>query len=340
MEHPTAAIAVTNLQKSYKKVKVLRDVSFKVEKGTIFALLGANGAGKTTTINILTTLLDADGGKATVSSFDVAKQPDEVRNHISLTGQFAAVDDILTAKENLVLIGELRHVKNPARTAEELLKKFDLVDAADRRTATFSGGMRRRLDIAMSLIGNPSIIFFDEPTTGLDPQGRNAMWETIKSLAANGTTVFLTTQYLEEADQLADKIAILRQGKIVAEGTASELKKLLPQGQIELQFRDLQHLDDAVKSLKNYEVVRNDEAVSLTVTTDGSVAQLTRVLNQLEVAKIEIVEFAQKAMGTGDVRLDPKLNQQIWARGVKSVPHRLRVKLERELLSGGFIDQV
>lgn len=297
------AIAVNNLQKSYKKVKVLRDVSFNVKKGTIFALLGANGAGKTTTINILTTLLNADNGKAMVGGFDAARQPDEVRKHISLTGQFAAVDDVLTARENLVLIGELRHVKDPSRTAEDLLKQFDLTDAADRRTGTFSGGMQRRLDIAMSLIGDPSIIFFDEPTTGLDPQSRNGMWETIKSLANNGTTVFLTTQYLEEADQLADKIAILRQGKIVAEGTAAELKKLLPQGQIELLFRDLQPLDAAAKLLKDYEIVRNEEAASLTVTTDGSVAQLTRVLNRLETAKIEVAEFAQKAPTLDDVFL-------------------------------------
>jgi len=303
MEKQSSAITVRNLQKSYKKVNVLHDVSFNVEKGSIFALLGANGAGKTTTINILTTLLNADNGTATVSGFNVATQADKVRNQISLTGQFAAVDDVLTARENLVLIGELRHIKNPSRTAEELLKQFDLTDAADRRTATFSGGMQRRLDIAMSLIGNPSVIFFDEPTTGLDPQSRNGMWETIKSLAHNGTTVFLTTQYLEEADQLADKIAILRQGKIVAEGTAAELKKLLPQGQIELRFHDSQPLNAATELLSGYDVMRNDGDASITVTTDGSVGQLTRMLNQLETAKIEIAEFAQKAPTLDDVFL-------------------------------------
>ncbi|HMI09601.1 MAG TPA: ATP-binding cassette domain-containing protein [Candidatus Saccharimonadales bacterium] len=303
MEKHQLAIEVENLQKSYKKVKVLQDVSFNVEKGTVFALLGANGAGKTTTINILTTLLEANSGTAVVSGFDVSKQADKVRDHISLTGQFAAVDDVLTARENLVLIGDLRHVKDPSRTAEELLKKFDLVDAADRRTSTFSGGMQRRLDIAMSLIGNPSIIFFDEPTTGLDPQGRNAMWETIKTLAKNGTTVFLTTQYLDEADQLADKIAILKNGKIVAEGTANELKKLLPQGQIDLRFHNQKQLDAAEKLLANYAMVRNDEVVSLTVTTDGSVTQLTRLLGQLEAAKIETTEFAQKAPTLDDVFL-------------------------------------
>jgi ABC-2 type transport system ATP-binding protein len=303
MEKQTPAITVGHLRKSYKKVKVLQDVSFTVEKGSIFALLGANGAGKTTTINILTTLLNSDSGTAIVNGFDVAKQADKVRKSISLTGQFAAVDDILTARENLVLIGDLRHVKDPAHTAEKLLEQFDLTDAADRRAGTFSGGMRRRLDIAMSLIGSPSIVFFDEPTTGLDPQSRNGMWETIKTLAKNGTTVFLTTQYLEEADQLADKIAILKNGKIVAAGTANELKKLLPQGQIDLRFHSQKQLDAAEKLFKDYEVVRNDEAVLLTVTTDGSVTQLTRLLGQLEAAKIETTEFAQKAPTLDDVFL-------------------------------------
>lgn len=303
MKQQTTAISVNNLQKSYKKVTVLQDVSFTVEKGTIFALLGANGAGKTTTINILTTLLNADDGSATVDGFDVATHPEKVRDQISLTGQFAAVDDMLTARENLVLIGELRHVKNPSRTADDLLKQFDLTDAADRRTGTFSGGMQRRLDIAMSLIGNPSIIFFDEPTTGLDPQSRNGMWETIKTLASSGTTVFLTTQYLEEADQLADKIAILNQGKIVAYGTARELKKLLPHGQVELRFHSQKQLDAAVALLGKYELTRTDETVSLTVATSGSVAELTHLLNQLESKNIEVAEFAQKAPTLDDVFL-------------------------------------
>jgi ABC-2 type transport system ATP-binding protein len=297
------AIVVDNLRKSFKKVDVLKGVSFQVDKGSIFALLGANGAGKTTTINILTTLLNADSGATVVNGFDVAKNADDVRKSISLTGQFAAVDDILTGRENLMLIGELRHVKNPAATAKELLKQFDLEDAADRRVGTFSGGMRRRLDIAMSLIGSPSVIFFDEPTTGLDPQSRNAMWETIRALAKNGTTVFLTTQYLEEADQLADKIAILKQGTIVAQGTASELKAVLPHGQIELQFHSQTQLEAAVKLLKKYELTRSDESSSLTVMTDGSVAQLSALLGQLEAAKIEIAEFAQKAPTLDDVFL-------------------------------------
>ena len=220
-----SAITVKNLTKSFKDTAVLKDVSFNVRGGEIFALLGSNGAGKTTTINILTTLMEADGGTATLNGFDVAKQSDEVRESISLTGQFAAVDDVLTARENLVLIGDLRHVQDPAQTAADLLEQFELVDAADRRAGTFSGGMRRRLDIAMSLIGSPSVIFLDEPTTGLDPEARNNMWQTIRTLNKKGTTIFLTTQYLDEADQLADTIAVLHKGKIVASGTASELKK-------------------------------------------------------------------------------------------------------------------
>lgn len=222
------AITVKGLKKAFKTNKVLKDVNFAVETGEIFALLGSNGAGKTTAINIMTTLLPADSGSVTVAGYDVATQADSVRQTISLTGQFAAVDEILTARENLELIGDLRHIKNPRQKATELLEQFGLIDAADRRTATFSGGMRRRLDIAMSLIGTPSVIFLDEPTTGLDPEARNGMWQTIKALSQNGTTIFLTTQYLEEAEQLADHIAILHGGRIIAHGTFEELKKLLP----------------------------------------------------------------------------------------------------------------
>jgi len=223
-------ITVQHLKKSYKKSVVLKDVSFEVQAGTIFALLGKNGAGKTTIINILTTLIQADGGQASINNIDVAKSPHKIREHISLTGQFAAVDTMLTARENLKLIADLRHVKNVNQIVEELLKRFDLNDAADRRVSTFSGGMGRRLDIAMSLIGTPSVIFLDEPTTGLDPEARQDMWHTIQALAKNGTTVFLTTQYLEEADTLANKIAILHKGEIVAIGSVDELKRLLPKG--------------------------------------------------------------------------------------------------------------
>ena len=225
-----SGITVQHLKKSYKKSVVLKDVSFEVQAGTIFALLGKNGAGKTTIINILTTLIKADGGQASINNIDVAKSPHKIREHISLTGQFAAVDTMLTARENLKLIADLRHVKNVNQIVEELLKRFDLNDAADRRVSTFSGGMGRRLDIAMSLIGTPSVIFLDEPTTGLDPEARQDMWHTIQALAKNGTTVFLTTQYLEEADTLANKIAILHKGEIVAIGSVDELKRLLPKG--------------------------------------------------------------------------------------------------------------
>src|SRR5512147_590753 len=227
------SIEVKGLQKSYEKLQVLKGVDFQVEKGCIFALLGSNGAGKTTVIKILTTLLKQDSGTATVNGFDVASKPGDVRQSISLTGQFAAVDEILTGRENLIMIARLRHLKDPRQVADELLNRFGLTDAADRRVSTYSGGMRRRLDIAMSLIGKPQVIFLDEPTTGLDPEARLEVWKTIKELADNGTTVFLTTQYLDEAEQLADRIAILHEGRIIANGTLAELKKLFPPAKVE-----------------------------------------------------------------------------------------------------------
>jgi ABC-2 type transport system ATP-binding protein len=227
------AIQVKGLQKSYTKLHVLKGVDFEVEKGSIFALLGSNGAGKTTIVKILTTLLKHDGGTAAVNGFDVVSKPDDVRQSISLTGQFAAVDEILTGRENLIMIANLRHLKNPRQVADDLLNRFGLTDAADRRVSTYSGGMRRRLDIAMSLVGKPQLIFLDEPTTGLDPEGRIEVWKTVKELANGGTTVFLTTQYLEEAEQLADRIAILHEGKIIANGTLAELKKRFPPAKVE-----------------------------------------------------------------------------------------------------------
>ena len=227
------AIQVNGLQKSYKKLHVLKGVDFEVEKGTIFALLGSNGAGKTTIIKILTTLIKHDEGTAAVNGFDVVTKPGQVRHSISLTGQFAAVDEILTGRENLIMIAKLRHLANPRQIAGDLLKRFSLTDAADRRVSAYSGGMRRRLDIAMSLIGEPQVIFLDEPTAGLDPEGRIEVWKTVKELSLNGTTVFLTTQYLEEAEQLADQIAILHEGRIIANGTLAELKKLFPPAKVE-----------------------------------------------------------------------------------------------------------
>lgn len=227
------SIKVTGLQKSYKQHQVLKGVDFEVEKGSIFALLGSNGAGKTTTVRILTTLLKQDSGTANVNGFDVAADPNKVRQSISLTGQFAAVDEILTGRENLIMIAKLRYLKNPRQVAAELLTRFGLTDAADRRVSTYSGGMRRRLDIALSLVGNPEVIFLDEPTTGLDPEARIEVWKTVKELADGGKTVLLTTQYLEEAEQLADRIAILHEGRIIASGTLAELKQLFPSAKVE-----------------------------------------------------------------------------------------------------------
>jgi len=227
------SIQSKGLQKSYKQLHVLKGVDFEVEKGSIFALLGSNGAGKTTIVKILTTLLKQDSGTATVNGFDVSSKPDDVRQSISLTGQFAAVDEILTGRENLVMIARLRHLNNPRLVAEDMLKRFGLTDAADRRVSTYSGGMRRRLDLAMSLVGTPLLIFLDEPTTGLDPEARIEVWKIVKELADGGTTVFLTTQYLEEAEQLADRIAILHEGRIIANGTLAELKKLFPPAKVE-----------------------------------------------------------------------------------------------------------
>jgi ABC-2 type transport system ATP-binding protein len=230
-EAPT--IRVQGIEKSFKDLHVLRGVDFDVSAGSIFALLGSNGAGKTTLVRILSTLLKADAGTATVHSYDVAGKPGDVRQSISLTGQFAAVDEVLTGRENLVLVGKLRHLKNPGAIADDLLARFALTDAGNRRASTYSAGMRRRLDIAMSLIGNPPIIFLDEPTTGLDPQARIEVWQTVKQLAKGGTTVLLTTQYLDEAEQLADRIAILHQGTIIQNGTLAELKQLLPPAKVE-----------------------------------------------------------------------------------------------------------
>ncbi|MEV5894940.1 ABC transporter ATP-binding protein [Nonomuraea fuscirosea] len=227
------AIQVHGLEKSYKDLHVLRGVNFEVARGSIFALLGSNGAGKTTAVKILCTLLKPDAGTARVNGFDVATQAADVRESISLTGQFAAVDEVLSGRENLVLVARLRHLRNPGQVADDLLARFSLTDAGARKVATYSGGMRRRLDIAMSLIGDPPVIFLDEPTTGLDPQARIEVWQAVKELAEGGTTVLLTTQYLDEAEQLADRIAILHEGRIIVNGTLDELKRLLPPAKVE-----------------------------------------------------------------------------------------------------------
>jgi ABC-2 type transport system ATP-binding protein len=297
------AISVSGLEKSFKEVKVLQKIDFTVRKGSIFALLGSNGAGKTTAIKILSTLIKPDQGNAEVCGFDVVRQPDQVREEISLTGQNVAVDGVLTGRENLRLIGKLRHLPDTNKKADELLERFDLLEAADRRVSTYSGGMRRRLDLSMSLLGSPSVVFLDEPTTGLDPQSRITMWKIIKDLTHAGITVFLTTQYLDEADQLADQISILDKGKIVAEGTASELKKLLPHGHIELRFRNEKEVQTAQNLLGDYKVSLDGENQALIVTTDGSIKQMTDILNRLQNAGLSVAEFAQKLPTLEDVFL-------------------------------------
>jgi ABC-2 type transport system ATP-binding protein len=300
-ESTNNAIEVRNLVKGYKGVPVLHDVSFTVGPGTVFALLGANGSGKTTTINILTSLIKADGGAARVAGFDVSEQPAKVRERISLTGQSAAVDEMLTARENLVMMGELRHVANPGRTAMALLEKFELSDAANRRLLTFSGGMRRRLDIAMCLVGDAPIIFFDEPTSGLDPKSRSDMWLTIRQLVETGTTVFLTTQYLEEADRLADQIAILHGGRIVASGTPDELKAMVPTALVELEFGNEEQLSAARRALSDrHEVSRVDSKLVL-LSTSGSVSEMADMFIQLKDSGIEPTGFSRQLPTLDDV---------------------------------------
>ena len=263
------AIHVRGLEKSYKQLHVLRGVDFEVARGSIFALLGSNGAGKTTVVKILSTLLKADAGTASANGFDVAGQAADVRKSISLTGQFAAVDEILSGRENLVLVAQLRHLKDPGKIAGDLLERFSLSDAAARKVSTYSGGMRRRLDIAMSLIGNPPIIFLDEPTTGLDPQGRIEVWHAVRRLSENGTTVLLTTQDLDEAEQLADRIAILREGRIIVNGSLDELKRLLPPAKVEYVEKQ-PTLEDV------FLAVVGDDGEEDDAGNDGSVARTSR----------------------------------------------------------------
>jgi ABC-2 type transport system ATP-binding protein len=285
------AIEAIGLRKSFGPQEVLAGVRFAVDEGEIFAMLGSNGAGKTTTIKILCTLLNADGGTARVCGFDVASQGRHVRECISLTGQFAAVDDILTGRENLVMIGRLRHLADPKGEAERQLARFGLSDAADKPLSAYSGGMRRRLDLAMSMIGSPRVVFLDEPTTGLDPQGRLSVWNNIRQMSASGVTVLLTTQYLEEADALADRIAILHGGVIAAEGTAAELKRLAPPPRLALSFLEEEDMAKARGILVGFAV--EAEALTLTVETGGSVSRTTEILRLLDDAGITAT-FAQK----------------------------------------------
>lgn len=292
------AINVTNLKKSFSGNKVIDGINFVVPKGSIFALLGTNGAGKTTVIKMMTTLLKPDGGHIRINSLDAIEDADKIHEVISLTGQFTAVDDVLTGRENLVLIGKLHHLKNYKKEVDELLMEFDLNEAANRPVSTYSGGMRRKLDLAMSLIGKPSVLFLDEPTTGLDPQARSTLWKMIRRLKKTGVTIFLTTQYLEEADQLADSIAILNKGKIALQGTVSEVKKHLPQGTIELTFADKETLLAASKIVGGE---LNTEMLTLSVITNGEVQKITETLGRLQQAQIQILEFVQKQPTLDDV---------------------------------------
>ena len=300
-ETSTLAIDVTDLKKSYGKKAVLDGVGLQVQAGTVFALLGPNGAGKTTIVHILSTLLPADSGHVVIAGCDLRRNPGGVRAAIGLTGQFSAVDKYFTGRENLHLMGRLRHLskrQNTQRT-RELLEQFDLTEAANRPLSTYSGGMRRRLDLAMTLIGNPSIIFLDEPTTGLDPRSRHTMWHIIRELVAGGTTVFLTTQHLDEADELADKIAVLDNGNIVAQGTAAELKRRVPGGHITLLFHDDQTLHKADQALKNS--VRSQTPLTLNVPNEEGLTSLRATLDRLDREAITIEDLSIHTPDLDDV---------------------------------------
>ncbi|MFO0971672.1 MAG: ATP-binding cassette domain-containing protein [Candidatus Saccharimonadales bacterium] len=303
-KEPDFVIKARNLKKSYGKTVVLKGIDLNVERGTMVALLGPNGAGKTTTVRILSTLLDFDGGKVTIENHDVKEDADKVRRVIGLTGQSAAVDELLTGRENLIMMGRLyRLTKKSAKArAEELLKDFDLVKAADRPAKTYSGGMRRRLDLAVSLIATPPVIFLDEPTTGLDPRSRLAMWNIIKKLMEDGTTILLTTQYLEEADQLADRIVVIDGGKVIAEGTAKQLKSKLGNDRLELTFSDLDTLEKAHKLLGK-SVLESDDKVYACNRHQRYEQRCQKVLDALTTAKISVASLAVHRPTMDDVFL-------------------------------------
>ena len=298
-----SAITAAGLRKAYGDHLVLDGVDLDVAEGTIFALLGPNGAGKTTIVQILSTLIGADGGELRVAGEDPARDPDAVRAAIGVTGQFSAVDNLLTGRENLILMADLRHLGRAGgrRRAADLLARFDLVEAAGKPAAAYSGGMRRRLDLAMGLVGDPRIVFLDEPTTGLDPRSRRTMWEIIRDLAAGGVTVFLTTQYLEEADQLADRIAVLDHGRIVAEGTADQLKRLVPGGHVSLRFTDAGALEAAARAFGD--AGRDDEELTLQVPSDGGVQSLRALLDRLDADEIGVDTLAVHTPDLDDVFL-------------------------------------
>ncbi len=297
------AIEASGLRKAYHDKVVLDGVDLSVRAGSVFSLLGPNGAGKTTTVNILTTLLKADGGTARVAGFDVATETKAVRSAIGVTGQFASVDDLLTGEENLRLMADLQHLgrKEGSRVVAGLLERFDLVEAGAKMVSTYSGGMRRKLDLAMTLVGRPRIIFLDEPTTGLDPRSRRTMWTVVRELVADGMTIFLTTQYLDEADQLADRIAVLDQGKLVAEGTSDELKRQIPGSHVRLRFGDAAQLDAAARVLTGS--TPDPESLALRVPSDGGVKSVRFVLDRLDEYAIDVEEFSVHMPDLDDVFL-------------------------------------
>jgi ABC-2 type transport system ATP-binding protein len=297
----TSVIAVSGLRKTFGDKVVLEGIDLDVAAGSVFSLLGPNGAGKTTTVNILTTLMKADAGTVRVAGHDVAAGAREVRAAIGVTGQFAAVDELLSGRENLRLMADLKRVRPSDRLITQLLERFDLVESAQKLVSTYSGGMRRKLDLAMTLVGNPRIIFLDEPTTGLDPRSRRTTWEIVRELVADGTTVFLTTQYLEEADQLADRIAVLNQGRLVAQGTPGELKRQVPGSHVRLRFTDVRELDAAARVLAGS--TRDDEDLTLRVPGDGGVKSLRALLSQLDGHSLDAEELSVHTPDLDDVFL-------------------------------------
>jgi ABC-2 type transport system ATP-binding protein len=314
IESPVA-IRATGLRKSFGDHVVLDGIDLEVAEGTVFALLGPNGAGKTTMVRILSTLILADGGEARIAGHDVASQPDAVRAVIGVTGQFSAVDKLFTGEENLQLMADLRHLDKSEgrRRVDELLQRFDLVEAARKPVATYSGGMKRRLDLAMTLIGEPRIIFLDEPTAGLDPRSRRVMWQTVRDLVAGGVTIFLTTQDLDEADRLAHRIAVLDHGVLVAEGAPDELKRLVSGGHIRLSFADAAELERAARAFDG--APRDDEALTLQIPSDGGVGSLRALLDRLDAGSIEVAALSVETPDLDDVFLsltgDPTVEKAI-----------------------------
>ena len=305
MSSPTPrAIAVTGLRKSYGEHMVLDGIDLTVQQGTVFALLGPNGAGKTTTVQILSTLIHADAGQAALAGYDLNTEPSRIREVIGVTGQYSAVDKLLTGRENLMLMADLFHlgrVRAKAR-AEELLEQFDLTEAADKLASTYSGGMQRKLDLAMTLVSDPQIIFLDEPTTGLDPRSRRVMWQIVKDLTRSGVTIFLTTQYLEEADQLAGQIALLDRGRLIAQGTPDELKRMIPGGHIRLRFNDAGTLSKAREVIARPGRA-DEEALTLELPTSGSVPELRGILTSLDDQGIDVAELTVHTPDLDDVFL-------------------------------------